>query len=66
MACRYFEESIYCKRCINPNCIIKGGDTNPHDMCGCSTCEFYIHTHFCDATCFIEDFDSDLCYDERR
>lgn len=25
----------------DPGCVVNGGETDPHEMCGCEACEYY-------------------------
>lgn len=40
MACVYFKESFEeCLFCTDSRCELKGGEIDPHNMCGCEACE---------------------------
>lgn len=41
MSCSLFEKSDFCSDCADPRCVVKGGETDPHDMCGCEACEWH-------------------------
>ncbi len=40
MICKRFKPTSLCDKCSDVHCNLKGGNTEPSEMCGCDYCKF--------------------------